>query len=197
MAENDLKKAYTLVMIGGSAGSLDVVLKIIDALPAAIAASLVIVLHRKNSNDTILVDLLSSKTSLRVKEAEEKEPIRPGHLYIAPADYHLLIEKDFSFSLDDSEKVNYSRPSIDVSFESASDTYGPAVIGVLLSGANTDGVEGLREIKEQGGLTIVQEPASAEVDYMPRQAIKSVEIDIIADADRIGGILGELIGQEG
>src|SRR4051812_36549015 len=144
MAENHLAQPYRLVMIGGSAGSLDVILRIIEALPAALPAALVVVLHRKNSGDNLLVDLLAGKTSLRVKEAEEKEPLLPGHLYIAPADYHLLIEKDCSLSLDDSEKVNYSRPSIDVSFESAADACGTSVIAVLLSGANTDGVEGLR-----------------------------------------------------
>lgn len=186
-----------LVMIGGSAGSLDVIFRLIEALPAALPAALVVVLHRKSTGDNLLVELLATKTSLRVKEAEEKEPILPGHLYIAPADYHLLIEKDLSFSLDDSEKVNYSRPSIDVSFESASDACGASLIAVLLSGANADGVEGLRQVKERGGLTIVQEPGSAEVDYMPRQAIKNVAIDIVADAGALGGIINELLRQPG
>src|SRR5882757_7784776 len=108
MEENHLKKAYRMIVIGGSAGSLEVIIKIINTLPAGIAVPVVIVSHRKSTNDTILVDLLSSKTSLPVKEIEEKDPILAGHLYIAPADYHLLIEKDHSFSLDDSEKVNYS-----------------------------------------------------------------------------------------
>ncbi|MBS1564275.1 MAG: chemotaxis protein CheB [Bacteroidetes bacterium] len=193
MAEDRIAAPYKMVMIGGSAGSLDVILKIIDVLPAGIAAPVVVLLHRKSSNDGILVELLSTRTRLHVKEIEEKEAIQPGWLYIVPGDYHLLLEKDFSFSLDDSEKVNYSRPSIDVSFESAADVYGPALIAVLLSGANIDGVEGLRKVKEQGGLTIVQEPGTAEVDYMPRQAIKNVEIDIVAGADQLGAILNELL----
>jgi two-component system chemotaxis response regulator CheB len=194
MEENHVKRSYRLVVIGGSAGSLDVILKMLTALPGHLPAPVVIVLHRKNSNDNLLADLLSTKTSLRVKEVEEKEPIRPGYLYIAPADYHLLIEKDYSFSLDDSEKINYSRPSIDATFETAADVYSSSLIGILLSGANTDGVEGLKKIKQSGGLTIVQEPDSAEVSYMPQQAINNVDVDIVADAAAIGGVLIGLLG---
>ncbi len=189
MEENYVNQSYRLVVIGGSAGSLDVILKILAVLPGVLPVPVVIVLHRKNSNDTLLTDLLSTKTRLRVKEVEEKEPLRPGHLYIAPADYHLLIEKDYTFSLDDSEKINYSRPSIDATFETAADVYGFSLIAILLSGANTDGVEGLKKIKQSGGLTIVQEPESAEVSYMPQQAINNVDIDIVADAAAIGRVL--------
>lgn len=193
MEENHVKNDYRLIVIGGSAGSLEVILKMLPGLPGQLPVPIVIVLHRKNSNDTLLSDLLSTRTALRVKEAEEKEAIHPGYLYIAPADYHLLIENDYTFSLDDSEKINYSRPSIDATFETAADVYNHSLIAILLSGANTDGVEGLKKIKQAGGLTIVQEPDTAEVSYMPQQAINNVDIDIIADASSMSRVLAELL----
>jgi two-component system chemotaxis response regulator CheB len=134
-------------------------------------------LHRKPSSDNVLVDLLNSKINWPVKEAEEKEVILPRHVYIAPADYHLLVEADRTFSLDASEKVNYSRPSIDVTFESIAGVYTSSVVAILLSGANADGVNGMKMVKAKGGYCIVQEPSSAEVDYMPRHAIENVAID--------------------
>ena len=115
--------------------------------------------------------MFSSRTKLKVKEVEDKDYILPGHVYIAPPDYHLLLEDENTFSLDASEKIYFSRPSIDVTFESVAEVFGAAVIGILLSGANADGAIGLSKIQQAGGFTIVQDPESAEVDYMPRQAI--------------------------
>lgn len=160
-----------LLAIGGSAGSLEVVMKIVTLLPPRVAAAVILILHRKNASDSILPGIIASKTSWRVKEVEDKDALNNGTIYLAPPDYHLLLEDTNSFSLDASEKVHYSRPSIDVTFEQVAEVYGASAIGVLLSGANADGAAGLLKIKKQGGFTIVQEPASAEVGYMPQQAI--------------------------
>lgn len=197
MAENKLMPGIQLIVIGGSAGSLEVVLKLVPALPARLSAAIVIVTHRKASSEDILVELLQAKSGWPVKEAEEKEPIRPNTIYIAPSDYHLLLEKDHTFSLDVSEKVNYSRPSIDATFESAAEVYGPALLAILLSGANADGVEGMKRVKALGGRCAVQDPATADVDYMPRQAMEQVAIDAIVPATGFAGYIKGLFAQEG
>ncbi|MBV4355779.1 chemotaxis protein CheB [Pinibacter aurantiacus] len=192
MEENKIKPAENIVIIGGSAGSLDIILKIVPGLQQ-INAAIIMVLHRKSSSDTILVDLLTVKTKLKVKEAEEKEMIVAGCIYIAPADYHLLIEKDCTFSLDVSEKINYSRPSIDVTFESASEVYGPHLTGILLSGANADGADGLGAIKQNNGICIAQDPSTAEVPYMPQYAIDHVAIDHILTAEQIKDYINNIV----
>ncbi|HZH64373.1 MAG TPA: chemotaxis protein CheB [Flavisolibacter sp.] len=174
-------KSYKVIAIGGSAGSLDIVLKIVAALPAATTSVLVLILHRKTTADSVLQYLLSSRTSLSVKEVEDKEPIQAGTIYIAPPDYHLLVEDKHTFALDSSEKVQYSRPSIDVSFESIAACFGTDALGILLSGANADGAEGMAAIKAGGGYTIAQDPASADVGYMPQQAINLGVVDEVLD----------------
>ncbi len=194
MAQDEVK--YQTVAIGGSAGSLDVLLKIVPQLPTGSGASFVIVVHRKNDADSILVDLLSARTRMNVKEVEDKEPILPNVIYIAPPDYHLLFEDKASFSLDSSEKVHYSRPSIDVTFESVADTFHSSSIGILLSGANADGAEGLARIKQAGGFTIAQDPATADVAYMPQQAIYKNAVAEIAAADAIAGWIRKLLARE-
>jgi len=173
-----------MLVIGGSAGSLSVVMQILPYLNNEWDMSVVIIFHRKN-DDGNLLDILTHRTGFEVKEAEDKEKIRPRVIYLAPADYHLLIEKDGSFSLDYSEKVHYCRPSIDVTFESAADVFGKSLVGLLLSGANADGVEGLKEIKKHGGLVAVQSPASAEVAYMPGSALEALAVDYVLDANDV------------
>ena len=125
-------------------------------------------------------------------EVDDKEPIRAGTVYLAPADYHVLLEQDGTFSLDDSEKVHYSRPSIDVSFESAADVYGPSVAAILLSGANMDGTNGLAAIKQAGGITVVQQPETAQVAFMPQQAIDNVPIDYVLDVPQLVDLVNRL-----
>lgn len=188
MEEDGMKRHYELLVIGGSAGSLEVIMKLLPGLRNNLPLAIIIVLHRKN-NESILVDLLTGITSWKVKEAEEKEPIEPGTIYLAPADYHLLIEKSRTISLDFSEKVNYSRPSIDVSFECAAEVYGPSLACLLLSGANADGVEGMKLVKELGGLTMVQDPAEASVSYMPQQAVEGLQIDHILKTEEMAGFI--------
>jgi two-component system, chemotaxis family, protein-glutamate methylesterase/glutaminase len=182
---------YELLIIGGSAGSLEVILEVLPSLRHDLDYAILLVLHRR-SGDSLLTGLLSDKTRLEVKEAEEKEAIRPGVIYIAPADYHLLVEKDKTLSLDYSEKIHYSRPAIDASYETAAEAYGPLLIGVLLSGANADGAEGLLQIKQAGGLTIVQDPNEASVSYMPQQAIEKNAATKILTTIQIIRLLNEV-----
>ena len=168
-----------LLVIGGSAGSLQVVLSLLTALGEDFPMPVLIVLHRNGVFESSLEDLLSSRTRLPIKEVEEKDLLRAGTVYVCPADYHVLLEKDHSFSLDYSERVHFSRPSIDVSFRSAADVYGRGLVCLLLSGGNADGGEGMQYAQERGGLTLVQDPATAEVPYMPQQAINRMTADFI------------------
>lgn len=179
-------------MIGGSAGSLAIVLQILPCLKRSWDGSVILVFHRRENDQGTLVDILSSRTSFPVKEIEDKEPINPHTVYVAPADYHLLVEKDKSFSLDYSEKVHYCRPSIDVAFESVAEVFGHSMIALLLSGANADGVEGLKAVREQGGLVMVQDPETAEVPFMPRTAVENVKVDIILYRDQLASIMAML-----
>jgi two-component system chemotaxis response regulator CheB len=191
MAQNEMK--YKAVVVGGSAGSLDIILNIVSHADSSAGILYIIILHRKNDTDSVLTGLFSSRTKLKVKEVEDKDYILPGYIYIAPADYHLLLEDENTFSLDASEKIYFSRPSIDVTFESVADVFGTAVIGVLLSGANADGAHGLNRIHKAGGFTIVQDPESAEADYMPRQAIEKLKPDAVISAKEIPDFLKKLI----
>lgn len=196
MAENDVRR-FSMAVIGGSAGSLDIVLSIVSQLPAGTKATIVVVVHRKNAPESPMAGLLAARTSLPVKEVEDKEPMLPGTIYLAPPDYHLLVEDRDSFSLDCSEKIHYSRPSIDITFESAAEQFGPALVGVLLSGANADGAEGLYRIREAGGFTIVQDPKTAEIDYMPRAAIDRGAACAVVPAKELGGYLKALLEHQG
>lgn len=185
MEENKLNSLAKVVIIGGSAGSLEVLLQVLPALQSIESLVIVLIVHRRNSDDNFLEELIRMKSGLKVKEVEDKTPIKVGHVYVAPADYHLLIEDNFSFSLDVSEKVNYSRPSIDVGFESAADIFGTKLVAILLSGANNDGTNGLLAVKQNGGTVIVQKPETADVPYMPAYAIKNLEADYILSPTEI------------
>ena len=154
-----------------------------------------VVVHRKNAPESPMASLLEARTSLPVKEVEDKEPILPGTVYLAPPDYHLLVENAGSFSLDCSEKIHYSRPSIDITFESAAEQFGPQLLGVLLSGANADGAEGLYRIREAGGFTVVQDPKTAEIDYMPRSAIDRKAACAVVPAKELGAYVKALLEQ--
>lgn len=179
MEKNKRMNHCEALIIGGSAGSLEVLLKVLPFLNVDIELAIIIVLHRKTGPGDLLTSLLSSRTKLPVKEAEEKEAVNVGTVYLAPPDYHLLIENDHTFSLDHFEKINYSRPSIDVSFQSAAEVYKNGLAGLLLSGANADGMAGLQQIKKYGGLTAIQEPESAAVSFMPLHALLNVKIDSV------------------
>ncbi len=174
-----------IVIIGGSAGSLEVILNIINGIPQKPNAVFIIVVHRRNDKDSILENLLSYKSHLPVKEVEDKEPIVNNTIYLAPPDYHLLVENEKNFSLDSSEKVHFCRPSIDVSFESVAEVFSSNVIALLLSGANADGAKGLLYVKDMGGRTIIQNPETADVSYMPLQALDINAAQEVLDADQM------------
>jgi two-component system chemotaxis response regulator CheB len=184
MEKNDITTGAVIV-IGGSAGSLEVILDITNRLPLFATVIIIIVVHRKIDNDSILENLVAHKTLYAVKEVEDKDAIIPGTIYIAPPDYHLLIENKDTFSLDSSEKVHFCRPSIDVTFESVAEIFTNRVMGILLSGANADGAAGLACIKETGGHTLVQNPETAEMSIMPQQAINRNIVDSIAEPTQI------------
>lgn len=195
MEKSEIISGCEVVIIGGSAGSLKVLLHILPLLSTIPTYALVIVLHRKNTEDSTLEDLIALKTILPVKEVEDKTVLEPGFIYIAPSDYHLLFEKNNLLSLDISEKVNHSRPSIDVSFESASEIYQSALVGILLSGSNFDGTKGLQAIQNSGGKIIVQEPTTADMPFMPNHAIENTTPDFILDPDEIVTLLGTINSQ--
>lgn len=181
-----------MVVFGGSAGSLEVLLQVLPRIKSPIRFSIVIVVHRKPSEISTLSQLLSTRSNFVVKEPEDKEEIKKGVIYLAPADYHLLIEQNNVFSLDYSEKVNYSRPSIDVTFESAADVYHNRLAAILLSGANADGVKGLKSIRLAGGYTIAQHPGTASTPYMPEQAVKFSDVNSVMLPEEIADFLNSL-----
>jgi two-component system chemotaxis response regulator CheB len=191
MAQDRLKKEYKIIVIGGSAGSLEVILSMLQYI-TTVKFPIVIILHRKSSTDSFLVEVLSVKSLMPVKEAEEKEEVKQGTVYLAPPDYHLLVESDHTFSLDYSEKVNYSRPSIDVTFESVAGVYGAGVLGILLSGGNADGVLGLTAIKSAGGTSVVQDPGTAEIAFMPGYALNNASVDVILQAGEFAKYINSL-----
>jgi len=189
MAKNDLIPVSRCVVIGGSAGSLKALMRILPGLKPAKDVAIIIILHRKNDSRSSLDQLLGYQTRLEVKEAEDKETMRTGVIYIAPPDYHLLIENDASLSLDCSEKILWSRPSIDVTFESAAEIFGAGTLGVLLSGANNDGTQGLASIRQAGGHTLVQDPANAEIPAMPQSALNDMQPDFVLPDTEIAGAI--------
>lgn len=184
MEENDISKCK-LLLIGGSAGSLEVLMAILPKLKAIKNFSIVIILHRKSAEDSALEDLIALKTIIPLGKIEDKEIMKAGFIYVAPSDYHLLFEKSKQFSLDVSEKVNYSRPSIDVSFESAAIAFGKKCTAILLSGANADGTSGLKAIQNVGGKVIIQNPENAIMAFMPQNAFSTITPDYVLEVDEI------------
>jgi two-component system chemotaxis response regulator CheB len=187
-----MKGQYKMIVIGASAGGLTALESILARLPEKFPVSIVIVQHLLPTNDSILNDLLNRHCALSVKEAEDKEPIKSGVVYTAPANYHLLIEPDFSFALNVDLKVNFSRPSIDALFDSASECYQSQLIGVLLTGANEDGAQGLSKIQNNGGLVIVQDPATAEVATMPAAGLELTQTPHVLALEGISDLIMEV-----
>ena len=180
---------YRAIVVGASAGGIEAFGQIVGKLPTLFSLPIILVQHLHKDQDGTLARFYNDRALLKVEEAEEKEDILPGHIYVAPPDYHLLVERDETFSLSADEKVNYSRPSIDVLFESAADVYGAELIGVLLTGANHDGARGLQRIKEHGGLTLVEDPATAKFPEMPRSALACTGVDYILPLGEMGAFL--------
>jgi len=185
-------KNYQAVVIGTSAGGLKALKVILENLPDSFYLPIIIVQHLNPQSDGFLAQYLNQHSGLNVKEAESGEPIIQKHVYIAPANYHLLVEKNRTLSLTVSEKVNYARPSIDLLFESAAEVFLHCLIGILLTGANDDGSRGIAKINHFGGLTIAQNPESAEVNMMPVSAIKTGKVDIVLHLEEIPAMLASL-----
>ena len=186
--EKDLL-TYELIVVGASWGGLNAVGEILAALPAGFDCAVVVAQHRSGeSPDGGLASLLSLRTRLPVDDAEDKRPIERGRVYLAPPDYHLLIQPGY-FSLSVDERVHHARPSIDVLFDSAADAYGERVIGVILTGANEDGAEGLARIKAGGGVAVVQDPGSAERREMPAAVLAATDADAVLPLSEIGPFL--------
>jgi two-component system, chemotaxis family, protein-glutamate methylesterase/glutaminase len=177
---------YELICVGASWGGFDAFRQLLSDLPADVDVPVVLAQHRHpDSSAASLAELLSLRVRREILDAEDKMPIERGKVYVAPPDYHLLIQRgSFALSLD--ERVQYARPSVDVMFESAAYAYGPAVIGIILTGANEDGAAGLALVKQSGGVAVIQDPEGAVKRAMPEAAIAATAADAILPLDEIG-----------
>ena len=182
-----------VVVVGASLGGLDAVRLLLENLHGEIYPPIVLVQHRMSESDGLLVQLLAERSPLPVSEPEDKDPIESGHFYVAPSDYHLYVEQGF-FSLSMDEPVCHARPSIDVLFESAADSYGAAAIAVMLTGSNRDGADGARAVKRAGGRVLVQDPRTALSPEAPSAVIESTAVDGILSVQDIARRLTVLCG---
>jgi two-component system, chemotaxis family, protein-glutamate methylesterase/glutaminase len=180
---------YAAVVIGVSTGGIEALKVLLPALPASFPLPIAIVQHRDRRSDGFLADYLNARTKIAVSEAEDKEPFCAAHAYLAPAGYHLLIESDRTLSLTVEERVNFSCPSIDVLFESAANVFAQSLVGIVLTGANADGAQGLKAIKASGGLAIVQDPQTAAAMAMPHAALQATPVDHVLPLERIAPLL--------
>lgn len=191
-----IREGTSIVVVGASWGGLAALNCLIGGLPADFGAPITIVQHRSRHADNLLASLLQDVTPLTVVEIEDKEPLVAGSVYIAPANYHVLFE-DRHLSLTTDPLVRFSRPSIDVTFMSAADTYLSSAIGVVLTGANDDGARGLRHIVDRGGRAVVQDPATAESPVMPSAAQRAVPEADVVPLDKLAEHLVEIISRKG
>jgi two-component system chemotaxis response regulator CheB len=182
---------YSILVVGTSWGGLNALRELVGALPEDFRIPAILVQHRHRQSDHLLSTFLQERTRLEVVEVEDKMPIESGMLFVAPADYHLLIDRGV-FELSTDPPVRYSRPSIDVTFYSAADAYGAATVGVVLTGANSDGSRGLRRIFDRGGLALVQDPATAESPTMPSAAVRCVPAAQVQTIPQIAATLAGL-----
>ncbi|GAK50381.1 CheB methylesterase [Candidatus Moduliflexus flocculans] len=187
--KKSIKKHYEAVVIGVSTGGLDALQRLFSSLTADFRMAVLVVPHQHPHSSNFLVTHLNARCRIPVQEALDKAPIHAGVVYIAPPNYHLLVEMDHTLSLASTEKVNYARPSIDELFFTAADAYRSRLIGVILTGANSDGSRGLQKINAVGGLTIVQDPSTAEVASMPQAALNAAQVDYVLPIEQIGTLL--------
>jgi two-component system chemotaxis response regulator CheB len=180
------------VVIGGSAGGIEALSVLLPALPPGLRLPVFIVLHLPRDRPSVLAEIFARKCAQPVREAEDKEEIAPGTVYFAPNNYHLLVDNGAQLSLSADEPVHHSRPSIDVLFESAVEIYNERLLGIILSGANEDGAEGLAAVHEAGGLTVVQEPQTAQASAMILSALERRPADLVLDLAGIAGLLQRL-----
>lgn len=184
---------YDAVVIGVSAGGLAALNRVLPALVQPHFIPVLVVQHLSPESESYLPVHLDLRCTLHVKEAEDKEPLETGTVYLAPPNYHLMVEMDRALALSTEARVNYSRPSIDVLFETAAEVFCHKLVGVILTGANSDGAKGLARIKAFGGLTVVQAPETALADAMPRAAMEAVAVDHVLPLEEIGPFLNALM----
>ena len=177
------------VVIGGSAGGVEVLSVLLTALPETLRVPMFVVLHQPPDRRSVLTDIYRRKCALAVHEAEDKQPIEPGTVYFAPPNYHLLIDSGPSLALSIDDLVQFSRPSIDVLFQSAADVYGRRLLGIVMTGWNEDGAAGLLAIRQAGGVTAVQDPATAEAPVMPEAARERCGPDFVLSPERLAALL--------
>ena len=187
-----LPERIEAVVIGASAGGVEALSTLLSALPAGLLASVFVVLHLPRSRPSLLAEIFQNRCALPVSEAQDKELVAPGSVYVAPPDYHLLLDPGPQISLSADEPVNFSRPSIDVLFESAADLLGDRVAGIVLTGGNDDGAAGLDAIRRAGGVTIVQDPATAQMPLMPESALARGPADHVLPLAGIATLLATL-----
>ena len=195
-ADRDRPSLLRAVVIGGSAGGLEAFSTLIEQLPADFGMPILTVQHLHPADDGRFAECLRTKTALVVIEPCDKQPIVPGHMYVAPANYHMLVERDHTIALSVDEKINWSRPSIDVLFQTAVDAYGQGLVAVILSGANADGAAGIRTVKANGGIAIVQDPRTASYPVMPQAAIDAAPVDFVLPPIEIAELLVSLARAE-
>jgi len=177
------------VVIGTSAGGIDALLQLLTALPAGFAWPIIVVIHLSRAEETRLAPALDRRCQLTVKEADNLERLRPGTVYLAPRNYHLLVEEDLRLSLATDAPVSFSRPSVDVLFESAAYVFREKLVGIILTGANADGARGMQAVKQMGGVTIVQDPHTARFSAMPTMALQAAAIDHVLPLAEIAPLL--------
>ena len=191
-AAETLRGRIEAVVIGASAGGVEALGLILPALPTTFRPSVLIVLHLPRERPSLLVEIYEKRCALPIREADDKEPIEPGTVYFAPPDYHMLVERNRQIALSTEEPVHFSRPSVDVLFESAADVYGKRLLGIILTGANEDGAAGLHAIHRAGGITVVQQPDSAKVPLMVVSALQRSPADFVLTLPEIAELLKAL-----
>lgn len=186
---------FDVVVVGVSAGGVDLLLQVLPRLPADFAVPIVVCLHAAPGTTAELAGMLDERTRLKVVEAADKQPMRPRHVYLAPGGYHLLLERDGVFSLSVDEPVRFARPSVDVLFDSAAHAFRQRVLAVVLSGANDDGARGAARIKAAGGTVLVQDPSTAMAEDMPRAALAAVAPDRCIRPEELADVLRKLCSE--
>ena len=187
------KRTFKIIVIGVSAGGTDALCEILTTLPASFPLPIVIVQHLHPEQNGYMLEHLNQIWQINVEEAIDKSAIKKGNIYFAPPNYHLLIEDENTFALSVDEKVCYARPSVDVLFKSAADIYGESILAIILTGANSDGAEGIKYIKKKGGMTIAQDPKGAYSSVMPQSAIDTGKIDKVLTLSKISNILHRIV----
>ena len=188
LADRDIEA----IVVGASAGGVEALSEILPALRRDARVSVFVVLHQPRERSSLLLDIFRPKCALPVSEPDDKEAVQRGRIYFAPADYHLMIEAGPNMALSIDSLVNYSRPSIDILFETAAEVYGRRLLAIVLSGGNEDGAQGAAVVKDAGGMVIVQDPETAKVSAMPKFALDRVDVDLVLSLPQIAELLSTL-----